>query len=64
MYKIKDLQFTNLNDALEYAKQLNEFVTITSTDSQFEIVGWFGVDSVVEGRLPGGEVYTWKMRRD
>jgi hypothetical protein len=26
-------------------------------------VGRMGVDSVVDGRLPSGEAYTWKMRR-
>lgn len=26
-------------------------------------VGKMGVDSVVDGRLPSGEAYTWKMRR-
>jgi hypothetical protein len=26
-------------------------------------VGQMGVDSVKDGRLPSGEVYTWKMRR-
>lgn len=26
-------------------------------------VGRMGVDSVVDGRLPNGEAYTWKMRR-
>ena len=26
-------------------------------------VGKMGVDSVEDGRLPGGESYTWRMRR-
>jgi hypothetical protein len=26
-------------------------------------VGAMGVDSVEDGKLPNGEVYTWKMRR-
>ena len=26
-------------------------------------VGKMGVDSVVDGKLPNGEAYTWKMRR-
>ena len=26
-------------------------------------VGKMGVDSVVNGKLPSGEAYTWKMRR-
>lgn len=26
-------------------------------------VGKMGVDSVEDGKLPSGEVYTWKMRR-
>ena len=27
-------------------------------------VGKMGVDSVVDGKLPSGEDYTWKMRRN
>lgn len=59
MYKIKELEFTNLDDAMAYAKFLNEFVTITDLDSQFEIVGKFGVDSVKDGKCPDGVAYTW-----
>ena len=27
-------------------------------------VGRMGVDAVVDGKLPSGEDYTWRMRRD
>jgi len=59
MYKVKDLEFTTLDEAMQYAKFLNEFVTITDLDSQFEIVGKFGVDSIENGICPDGVVYDW-----
>ena len=39
------------------AKIMNEFVTITGPE--FEIVGKFGVDSVVNGKCPDGIAYDW-----
>jgi hypothetical protein len=42
---------------MEYAKLINEFVTISG--GEFEIVGRFGVDSVVDGKTPDGVAYTW-----
>lgn len=66
MYKVKsktvvkeDLE--TLDDAMEYAKSLNEFVTITG--GELEIVGMFGVDGVKDGKCPSGDDYTWKKRR-
>lgn len=59
MYKVKDLEFTTLDEAMQYAKFLNEFVTITDLDSQFEIVGKFGVDSIENGVCPDGVAYDW-----
>jgi hypothetical protein len=44
---------------MQYAKFLNEFATITDLDSQFEIVGKFGVDSIENGVCPDGVVYDW-----
>lgn len=57
MYKIKDLEFVDLNSVMEYAKSLNEFVTISGNG--FEICGMFGVDSVVDGKCPDGVAYDW-----
>ena len=39
----------------------NSFVTMVSEDPNS--VGKPGVDSVVDGVLPSGDVYEWKMRR-
>lgn len=61
MYKVKtkeqQQEFTSLDLAMEYAKLINEFVTISG--GEFEIVGRFGVDSVVDGNTPDGVAYTW-----
>ena len=65
MYKVvwKDgeREFDNLTPALEWAKTLAEFVTITG--GEFEIVGKFGVDSIKDGVCPDGVEYSWKKRR-
>jgi len=37
------------------------FVTIKS--SEYEIVGMFGADSIVDGKCPDGVDYTWMKRR-
>jgi hypothetical protein len=55
--KEQEQEFTSLDLAMEYAKLINEFVTISG--SEFEIVGRFGVDSVVDGKTPDGVAYTW-----
>ena len=61
MYKVitkeQEQEFTSLDLAMEYAKLINEFVTISG--GEFEIVGRFGVDSVVDGKTPDGVAYTW-----
>lgn len=57
VYKIKEKEFENLDLAMQYAKTLNEFVTIKSKD--FEICGMFGVDSVKDGKCPDGVTYDW-----
>lgn len=46
-----------LDEAMNTAKSMNEFVTIKSPD--FEVCGMFGVDSVVDGKTPDGVAYTW-----
>lgn len=54
-----------LTEALEQAKVLrecgNRFVTIASELP--ECVTLPGVDSIVGGKLPDGNDYTWKKRR-
>ena len=61
MFKVKGKSITyevnSLDEAMKYAKTMNEFVTITG--SEFEIVGMFGVDSVKDGKCPDGVAYDW-----
>jgi hypothetical protein len=57
MYKINDLEFLDLDSAMEHAKLLNEFVTIKGDG--FEVCGRFGVDSIVDGKCPDGVAYDW-----
>ena len=51
----------DLNIAMEMAKLVDEFVTIT--DGVTEIVGRFGVDSIKENMCPDGVEYSWRKRR-
>lgn len=61
MYKViskdTEVEFASLDLAMAHAKKLDVFVTIKS--SNFEIVGMFGVDSVVDGKCPDGVAYDW-----
>ncbi len=57
MFKVKELEFVDLTSAMDYAKSLNEFVSIVGPD--FEVCGMFGVDSVVDGKTPDGVAYDW-----
>jgi len=57
MFKVKELEFVDLNSAMDYAKSLNEFVSIVGSD--FEVCGMFGVDSVRDGKCPDGVAYDW-----
>ena len=57
MFKVKDLEFADLAGAMDYAKSLNEFVSIVGDG--FEVCGMFGVDSVVDGKTPDGVAYDW-----
>lgn len=57
MFKVKDLEFVDLAGAMNYAKSLNEFVSIVGDG--FEVCGMFGVDSVVDGKTPDGVKYDW-----
>lgn len=63
MWLVKDIdghvrgKNLDLTIAMEMAKLVDEFVTIT--DGTTEIVGHFGVDSVVNGKTPDGLDYDW-----
>ena len=57
MFKVKDLEFVDLAGAMDYAKSLNEFVSIVGDG--FEVCGMFGVDSVKDGKTPDGVAYDW-----
>lgn len=54
-----------LTESLQFANELRkdgaEHVIISTVDSNQ--VGKMGVDAVVDGKLPDGSDYTWKMRR-
>jgi len=62
MYKVirddKEVErFITLNEAMIFAKSLGTFVTIKGPD--LEVVGKFGVDSIVDGKCPDGIDYDW-----
>ena len=63
MWEVRDEQghvrgkSADLVKAMEMAKLIDEFVTIT--DGATEIVGKFGVDSVQDGVCPDGIAYDW-----
>jgi hypothetical protein len=61
MYKVtcdhKEEVFADLASAMNYAKILGKFVTITGNG--MEIVGMFGADSVKDGKCPDGIAYDW-----
>jgi hypothetical protein len=61
MFTVKHInastEFDTLDLAMEFAKSLNEFVSITGNG--FEVVGRFGVDTVANGVCPDGIAYDW-----
>jgi hypothetical protein len=59
--KTKTQEFETLALAIDWAKELGEFVTIQVNGMDF--VGKFGADSIVDGRCPDGIDYSWKKRR-
>lgn len=65
MYKVSyddvEQDFANLGLAMEWARTLPYFVTISGNG--YDIVGRFGADAVVAGVLPNGTDYTWCKRR-
>ena len=54
-------EFDNLDQAMAWAKELGEFVTIQIDG--LEVVGKFGADGILDGKLPNGDAYKWKKRR-
>ena len=54
-------EFNTLDQAMAWAKELGEFVTIQFDD--IEVAGKFGADGIIDGNLPNGEAYKWKKRR-
>lgn len=54
-------KFETLEQAMAWAKESGEFVTIQFNGS--EVVGKFGADGILDGKLPNGETYRWKKRR-
>lgn len=54
-------EFESLDEAMLWAKELGEFVTIQFNGLQ--IAGKFGADGIIDGKFPDGEPYTWKKRR-
>ena len=54
-------EFNSLDEAMAFAKELGEFVTIQFDD--MEVAGKFGADGIIDGKLPNGEAYQWKKRR-
>ena len=54
-------EFQTLDQAMSWAKELGEFVTIQFDD--MEVAGKFGADGIVDSKLPNGEAYKWKKRR-
>lgn len=54
-------EFETLDQAMAFAKELGEFVTIQFNGT--EVVGKFGADGIQDGKLSNGELYAWKKRR-
>lgn len=54
-------EFESLDQAMEWAKAIGEFVTIEFDGKQ--VVGIFGAAGVVEGKCPDGVDYSRKKRR-
>ena len=55
--KEEEHKVLTLNEAMNIAKHMNEFVTIKGAD--FELCGMFGVDSIKDGVCPDGVEYDW-----
>lgn len=57
LYRDQQEEVADLDSAMNRAKELNEFVTISGQG--YEIVGRFGVDSIADGKCPDGIAYDW-----
>ncbi len=57
----KTHEFNTLDEAMTWAKELGEFVTIQFNG--MEVAGKFGADGIIDGKFRNGETYTWKKRR-
>jgi hypothetical protein len=61
MYKVIGktaiFEVMTLDEAMNVARGMNEFVTIKGAD--FEVCGIFGVDAVKNGVCPDGVKYDW-----
>ncbi|BEI39224.1 hypothetical protein PHIN8_11680 [Polynucleobacter sp. HIN8] len=60
-HNLDTYEFETLDQAMAWAKELGEFVVIKFNGS--EVAGKFGVDGIIDGKLPTGEAYKWKKRR-
>jgi len=60
-YNSETYEFDTLDQAMVWAKELGELVTIQFNGA--EVVGKFGADGIIDGKLPNGEAYKWKKRR-
>ncbi len=60
-HKEEVFEFESIDQAMEWAKALGEFVTIHANG--LEIVGKFGADGISDGKFSNGDPYTWKKRR-
>ena len=74
MFKVYWTDFTNtpqgiytstLTGALRISEEKRKegFTFVTMVSENPNSVGKPGVDNIVDGVLPDGEAYTWKMRR-
>lgn len=58
-------EFNDMGDALKHTQYLREadmrYVVMSAENPNS--VGKPGVDSVIDGVLPDGNIYEWKMRR-
>jgi hypothetical protein len=59
--KEETFKVLTLAEAMNLAKNMNEFVTIKG--ESFEIVGIFGVDTIKDSVCPDGIEYSWRKRR-
>jgi sugar phosphate isomerase/epimerase len=60
-YSSETHEFNTLEEAMSWAKELGEFVTIQFDG--MEVAGKFGADGIIDGKFHNGEAYTWKKRR-